>query len=151
MQTDFSIQARDTSLYANMALPHLCSDLARAGLTHETIFFWKITLGNISLETFAFDPDKYYLEGNRLVEDVMHTFAHLVPAYSLKDLERCLPTRDYALYMEDAIYCLTFDMGKLTYKYTAERMPDVFAEAVINMLKLGKLNLLVCEHIITGK
>jgi hypothetical protein len=114
----------DNPIYQCFVSPELCRKLREAGLTSETAYHYRIS-GNIAeINTYVFDRDDYYLEGDANINAV--TPVEILPAYQLKDIEKAMPghhcllrnEKGYEL-MIDSVYCLP--------EQTAERMPDVYA------------------------
>lgn len=137
----------DNALYQGFVMPILCKDLYEIGVRCESIYQWKCYSKNgtfdaaITLQTAAFDFDKYYVQARQLI-DTANPPSHVLPAFSLKDVEKCLP--DYLLSYENEVYELSLDKAYGLTSHKATRMPDVFALMLKDALQKRVLQV---EHI----
>lgn len=79
----------DLPLHANFVAPVLCKDLQEMGLTEKTHFQWKIQNGNSFIWTTTFDPDHYYRDSEKMIDNhLIRTI--IVPAYTSADIEKLI-------------------------------------------------------------
>ena len=120
----------------DFASPAYCKALQNAGIYHHCNFTWKkFDDQNFELWSESFDPDDYYKDGNRLLSLCAEPIT--VPAFSLKDLERCVPG-DYVIYRSSNTYVLSCEIMYEIPKMRSDRLPDVFAMAVIELVNRKK-------------
>jgi len=126
------MQLQDNQLYACFVSPHLCKQLRDMGITHHSPYKWKVRKSITQLYTNAFDTDDYYIDGNKHT-DTVNPPEHVLPAYSIKDIEKIIP--GYLLTSDALGYTIALDDLYNMPVVNARRLPDVFAELVIMMIK----------------
>lgn len=115
----------------NFVSPELCKELFDAGLFFGVKFFWLVKENSLELCTKEFDPDEYY-EGANLMIDVANPTKSVLPAYSIKDIEKLLP--DYDLRQRGGSYFLQTSTPHIRHNGTVEinvedeRLPDALAK-----------------------
>jgi len=134
----------DTSRTNCFVSPSLCKHLEDAGLSTHVQFHWKVYHGIAKLVTNAFDTDNYYAEGERLA-DYASPPNFVLPAYSIKDVERLLPVGYLLTCNETGKYEASLSDLYLCNSSVADRMPDAFALLLLEGLRkkvidLKKLN-----------
>lgn len=128
--------ALDQPLYQCFVQPDLCRQLNVLGLTDRVPYQWKICNGDIALYTNHFDLDSYYADSVRNCDFVNNPL--IIPAYSLKDVEKCIPGA-YSLQLNRGTYYLY--TTNFLQRFTADRMPDVFAKYLQHMILEGRTTL----------
>ena len=122
----------DNNVVKNYVSPRHCQALTDAGFGGINKFFWKVYLSDIILDTNVFDIDKYYEEGNLLV-DYIAPLKMRLPAYTIKEIEEQLP--DYCLCKQDGGYEIMLDGKYNVDPITNVRLADAFALMLLAMLK----------------
>lgn len=138
----------ENSLIQNFVMPVLCHELVACGLDAKTIYQWKVRRHVTTLVTNAFDQDNYYVAGNEHIDSIDPP-SHIIPAYSTKDIEKCLP--DYLLATGPEGYRLVLDKFYEIPEAISPRMPDAFAMLLITMIKksmvdLSKIKMLISAY-----
>lgn len=125
----------DDPLYDCFVTPILCKDLAEFGMAKTTIYEWRIRNKVAMLVTRVFDQDNYYKDAIELIDQI-NPPDHVIPAYTIKDVEKGLP--EYLLtHSESDGYEIglakIYDMDS----QKAFRMPDAIALLLIEANRKG--------------
>ena len=136
----------DAQIYQCHVTPMLCKELRDLGLTEMTTHQWKVYKHDTILDTTAFDMDDYYLSARKHV-DFINPPVHVLPAYTIKDVEKVLPS--WILTCDDlGNYEMSIhNIYKGVPPQTAKRLPDVYAM----MLKEGIVRRVVSVEKINEK
>lgn len=140
----------ETSATANFVAPVYCKQLVDLGLSPRVLYYWKVFGDHAELITHSFDLDKYYIDGMR-AQDFVTPPDLILPAYSIKDVEKLLP-KDYLMMFTAA--CEYIVAPGNIYEVegcTADRMPDAFAMMLIQYIKKRALDLNKINLIISGE
>lgn len=138
----------ETSRTSCFVSPKICNDLVVAGLCAETAYKWKVYNDIAKLSTHVFDLDNYYEEGFQ-AQDFINPPRIVLPAYSIKDVEKLLPI-GYLLTISDNGYEASLSSLYPGESCKAERMPDVFAKLLLqtiryNYVSLKEINLILSK------
>lgn len=117
--------------------PELSATLTHLGVTEKVPYKFKIGKDFCIPYTNEFDTEGIYrqMDANLEVTGAMKT----IPAYRVKDLERIFSA--YSLSKKDVDhYQISMMHGTTLYNATSERMPDVFACLIIQILQQRKIN-----------
>lgn len=129
----------DDALLQNFVNPALCKQLYDHGLYFAVKFFWVVRGATLQVISQAFDPDDYYSDAMMMM-DAASPVESILPAYTVKDLEKLLPS--YALAQCNGSYALKLHrIPQLT--ANSLRMPDVFAHMLLLCIRHDVINL---EH-----
>lgn len=124
--------------YYNFVNPNICRMLRLAGLTEKSVYQWHVTNNIANLVTYFFDKDDYYSAA--AVEIYKVTNPVIIPAYSLKDMEMVMPG-GYSLLKDDFDnYELSLDMLWNVPAVKGKRLPDVFAEMLLQLIRSRIIN-----------
>lgn len=126
--------------------PNICKDLVVAGLTTETAYQWKIYYDVAKLSTFVFDLDNYCQAGSKAT-DFIYPPHEVLPAYSIKDVEKLLPI-GYLLTITEKGYEASLSSLYPAESCKSDRMPDAFALLLLQSIRnryvdLKKINLIL--------
>ena len=137
-------------VYQSFVDPEYCVQLYNAGLRVHTSFMWQHENDNtVSLFTSLFDPDGYYEQAAAnlifVTENVVKTFA----AFQLGDMETIVP--DYTICRTGTEYALCMGIEWRTECVKAKRLPDAFAQMVLQLHNERKLDLKKATELITKK
>lgn len=138
----------ETSRTSCFVSPDLCKHLTDAGLTSESTYHWRIYNGIAKIWTYAFDPDDYYRDGHKL-QNYASSSCIVLPAFSIKDVERVLPS-GFLLTLTENGYEASLNDIYAGDSCTADRMPDVFAKLLLQSIQkryvdLKKVNLILSK------
>ncbi len=135
----------ENALHAGFVSPNLCKDLLTAGVTYNAQYRWKIYNNReASLTTNIFDLDDYYVAGERQI-DMMYPPISVLPAFTIKDIERCLPP--YFLSRTDKnIYQVSLDHLYNTDTVGSQRLPDAFALILLESIRKRIVDLKVINQ-----
>jgi hypothetical protein len=136
----------DNPLHQNFVSPWLCKDLNDLGLTSHTIYQWKVRLNTTDLFTVAFDIDRYYVDAVKHIDHVNPPL-DVMPAYSTKDVEKCLP--HWLMTFGQNGYEVSLDQMFGMESKTAQRMPDAFAMLLKEMMMKGKIDVIKANRILS--
>lgn len=123
----------NSPLYQCFVHPTLCRQLLEAGLTPHLPYHYRITDCSTELNTYAFDKDDYYAEGDKLLDRWGGNLVYL-PAFQLKDVEKCLPGH-YLVQHNEQGYTLMLENIYHIPEQLDQRLPDVFARAVLEGIR----------------
>lgn len=131
-----------------LASPQYSLMLLQLGCTSNSTFVWLHNGIEYTPFTYKFDPDHYYVQGNKLLSELRHNQS--IPAYSVTELERVIALYDYTIAKENKVYQITIEDAGFLKPITImnERIADLFAAAVIelrqqNILALNFINELI--------
>jgi hypothetical protein len=120
----------------NFASPTMCAKLQEYGISTKTTYFYVRYLHSeiVKLNTLAFDHLHIYADFDfaGVKKDYM-----IDPAYSIADLMEILPIGVSVQKEARNWYCLTINKHL---KFYGERMVDLMAEAIIELIKSNELN-----------
>lgn len=147
MQTNL---LQENMLTQNFVSPKLCELLCQEGLTPNTCYSWRMYDDKSELSTDCFDPDMYYK--NAL--PYLHHFnapLQIIPAYSIRDVERMLPC-GYMLQLNgNCMYeLMVSDLYKIE-PVQSVRMADVFAIMAMKLIKARSVSIDKINIIISAK
>lgn len=128
----------DNKVLQNYVSPALCKELVLAGFKCAHKFFWKVYDMDIILDTYIFDIDEYYKDGNELVDKIAPLKARL-PAFTIKDIERHLP--DYCVCKLNNKYEMCIDKNYEVNNVFSDRLPDAFALIMLACIKKRVIDL----------
>lgn len=128
----------DNKVLQNYVSPRLCKDLAIAGFKCPHKFFWKVYDMDIILDTYIFDIDEYYKDGNEVIDKIAPLKERL-PAFTIKDIEQHLP--DYCICKLNNKYEICIDGHYRVESAFADRLPDAFASIMLACLKKRVIDL----------
>lgn len=128
----------DNPIFENFVSPILCNDLLNFGLTPHTVFRWKVHGDVCMLYTDYWDFDNYYSDAIKL-QDEINPPTHVLPAYSIKDVEKGLP--DYLLCKTGDEYEVALEKIYNTGFHKAKRLPDALALMLKEVITKGRVNL----------
>lgn len=117
-----------------LVAPELCNHLLIAGFPQNTSFSWRIYHDEIKVHAGAFDDDNYYSDGLRH-QEFINPPELVVPAYTIKDVERCLPAGYFFTYTESGDYEISLSNAYSIDTCQARRLPDTFAKMVLLALR----------------
>lgn len=128
----------DNPIFENFVSPILCNDLLNLGLTPHTVYKWK-TYGDLSLLfTNYWDFDNYYSDALKL-QDEANPPLEVLPAYSIKDVEKGLP--DYLLRKDGDEYEVALEKIYQSGFHKAKRLPDALALMLKEVISKGRVSL----------
>lgn len=138
----------ETSRTSCFVAPNICKHLTDAGLGTETAYQWKIYNDVAKLSTHVFDLDNYYEEGFKAT-DFIYPPQVVLPAYSIKDVEKLLPI-GYLLTITEKGYEASLNSLYPGESCKAQRLPDVFAMLLLQSIRnryvdIEKINLILSK------
>lgn len=140
---------QDNAITQNFVSPSICKDLSDLGLFQDTPYRWIIRDdGFTKLDTYSFDRDGYYMEGDIMVERFNPT-RYKIPAYTIKDVESLLPT-DYLITC-NAFKEYEVSLSQLYHIDSAKshRLPDALALLVKSSIRNGIILVRVANTILS--
>lgn len=140
-------QIKEGILVENFVAPYLCKHLVDAGLCLHVPYHWKINDGLAVIATNAFDPDEYYSAAEDIL-NLIYPPEAILPAYSIKNIEKILPAGYLLSLTEQMIYEVSLSSLYSLPHCVAGRMPDAFAMMLLQCIKsrvvdLHKINLIM--------
>lgn len=140
----------DNSLYENFVSPNLCSHLKVAGLCAVSNFKWVIRGTEVRLETDLFDMDEYYKSSKSLLYDFNNPL--ILPAYTVKDVEKCLPAYLLTKGTFECDYEISLDQIFKVESKKSSRLPDALAEMLLeaikkNIVSLPRINWIIAKQV----
>ncbi len=136
----------DNPVFENFVSPNLCQYLKDAGLTDCVQYDWIIKAHDgIELQTRIFDQDNYYADTWQLLHTMQgnKTF----PAYSIKDVEKCLP--NWFMNKDETGYEISLEKIWNIESSKSDRLPDAIASLVLISLRKGIINVEKINSILT--
>lgn len=118
--------------------PDLSATLYEMGITHKVPYSFKIGKDFCIPFTYEFDTENIYrqMDANVFITGGIKT----IPAYRVKDLERVF--QGYTVTKKDTDhYQIAMSHGISMYTASSERLPDVFACLIIQLLQGKKVNI----------
>lgn len=140
-------QINETQLTENFVAPYLCRHLMQAGLASDVAYCWHVSNGLATLITFAFDPDGYYKDGTSHQHFINPPQA-ILPAYSIKNIEKLLPAGYLLTLNENGIYQVSLINIYQGDGETDERLPDAYAKLLLQSIKRRIVNILKINRIL---
>jgi hypothetical protein len=136
----------DHPIYQSFVAPILCHELHTAGCTDQTPFYFKVSeVGLAELHTDAFGEKEEDLEAAEHVMDEVFNVRR-VPAYQIKDVEKTLPG-ELLLIRNEKGYTLVLESIYGIPEQTADRMPDVYAKALLTGLRRRLVQPAIVNHL----
>jgi hypothetical protein len=132
------VKELDQPLYQCFVQPELCQQLNVLGLTDKVPYLWKVFATDTVLYTKEFDVDDYYTSSVKHVECICPP-QKVIPAYTIKDIEKCLPSDGYSLQRNRGTYYLY--TTNYFQRFRAERMPDAYAACLQQYILDGRIRL----------
>lgn len=129
----------ETRIRRDFVCPELCETLFSLRVPILSDYYWEITKAGSRLLSYAFDEDKYYLDGDRHRHYVSRPDLFF-PAYTIKTIEKVLPP-GYLLTLSAGSYELMLDDIYKIDPVKADRLPDAFALMLLNCLSKRILDL----------
>ena len=117
--------------------PELSATLMHLGITEKVPYKFRIGKDFCFINTYEFDTEGIYRLMDANVEQTKGIA--IIPAYRVKDLERVFS--DYSLCKKGVDhYHISTTEGLTTYTAASERMPDVFASLIMQMIQGKKIS-----------
>lgn len=134
-------------LTENFVSPIFCKHLFEAGMTKQVPYCWRQYADTTVLSTDFFDPDCYYKDAL----PYLHVFTApivVIPAYTIKDIEKILPCGYLLQLNENCQYELMLGNQYEIQPVTGIRMPDTYAAMALLIIKkrlvnVEKVNLII--------
>jgi hypothetical protein len=133
-------KTKEQMLVRDMVSPHLCRQLVENGISAPTTYKWRLFPDGWRVWTYAFDPCQLYKETDRALymNFPEHKPKETIPAFTTCDMARVIPgfllssaCNDYELGLDEIF-------GNICVRDA--RIPDVFARAVIELLRMPQYN-----------
>ncbi len=113
--------------------PMICKDLLLCGVTDRTHFDWYLNGNVANLVTFYWDADDYYSKPQEEINKTNRT--RILPAYSQMMMMELIPGPFSFIRDERNGYELAVDAIWNCEPVTGKRLPDVFANMVLQMIR----------------
>ena len=128
---------KNNPCYQSFVDPELSAQLWNLGLCAKTHFMWRTPgKGEVELYTNLFDVDGYYAQGVanlKYIKGPEYAFS----AFQLGDMEKLLP--DYTIDRVINKYTLCMENMWGIAPAESDRLPDVFAKMVLQLLEKNKI------------
>lgn len=133
-------RSTEQMLVRDMVSPHLCKQLLEYGVTARTTFSWRLFPDGWRVWTYAFDPCQLYKETDRALymNFPQAKPREIVPAFTTGDMARVIPGFLLSSGMNDFELSLDEIYGNVCVRDA--RIPDAFARAVIELLRMPQYN-----------
>jgi hypothetical protein len=130
--------------------PCYCADLRSMGITAYVNQYWAINQAENSAvyKSYAFDDDDNMWNADQAIFAMSGTV--LKPAYTIKDMEKCLPPYFISKH-GDGSYEMSLESMYTIGTITEKRLPDVYAKMLLALLYTKKAAVKQVNRLISGK
>ncbi|MFC4261894.1 hypothetical protein ACFOWM_03325 [Ferruginibacter yonginensis] len=136
-------------LFSSFVSPYLTKELWEAGIKPPTAFIWVPTSPTeMVLYSYLLDHDGYYRQAYANVNFVTKIGELPYSAFQLNDMNKLLP--NYSFEKVGNTYTLLLENMHQVNPVTGNRLPDVFAEMVIQLINTKKLDTATASKLITS-